>query len=116
MRACENSPCRVWEAGLCYIYHGRCNQCHIGTFRFTTSYPCVDCETFFGEDCDGCNTGIGCGQCTTNTFTHVKDTTTNFWYCEPSPCFYPENNCRVCNNSQCSQFDIGYTLQNDNCV
>ena len=104
------------EVGTCKIYHSPpgCDQCLSGSFKKSYYHPCVDCQEIFGNVCPGCNDYSGCCSCSPiNDFTLTKDVKSGLWYCKPSPCLNPENNCQVCNNGLCSQCVYPYTLDAD---
>lgn len=95
------------------MYHSPpgCDQCIPGWFKKSYNHPCVDCQSVFGEACLLCNDFHGCGQCI-DDFKLSYSADKLLWYCEPTPCLNPDNNCRVCNNGLCSQCRSG-TLDDD---
>ena len=74
---------------------------------------CMGCEYGQSETC-ACDNN-GCSQCITNTHRKVVDPVSGLHYCEPSPCYYQELNCRVCNNGVCNQCQPGYVIHDGAC-
>ena len=62
---CNSSPCSSDESGLCQVYHDNqgCSQCISNSFKFGANFECVNCQTFFGNECLHCSDNIGCQEC-----------------------------------------------------
>ena len=118
LNECSNSNenhdhCSEEESGNCEVYNERkgCSQCKNGNFKKSFNYPCVNCQSVFGDECSFCNDFIGCQQCTDqNKYSREFDSESQLYYCKPQPCLDEKNNCKVCNNGYCSQCMQGYEM------
>ena len=78
----ENKNCNI-----CHNGQG-CSQCEYGYIKIGTNYPCVECQSVFGDGCLHCSDHNGCNQCM-DGYEMVKD---NYCgngvnYCKPKDCY-----------------------------
>ena len=80
---CENSPCSCGELDNCQVCHEEsgCAQCKDGYFKKDYNYPCVNCQTVFGDSCMFCQDLNGCGQCKQG-FIRTFDDSCQMWFCK----------------------------------